>query len=236
VLAPAYNPNVLARAASLASDISFLLQVPESAWEEHPMHTALLSPVPQALADYVGHVQRLADAADPSPLLAHAYVRYLGDLSGGQVIRRRISKAYGLEAEEGSGVRFYEFNELGGSKPANGDQLKKIKDWFRAGMNAGTGDDKALKAAILEEAHLAFELTNGILDLLKPPTSARSDEELKKAQAQTLATTGSEVGLLNFAAVISVVAAFCLAHFIFALDPKRHVGVQALQQWISDFF
>ncbi|EGN98509.1 hypothetical protein SERLA73DRAFT_139003, partial [Serpula lacrymans var. lacrymans S7.3] len=88
VLQPTYNPTLLARAPSLALDISFLLQVPESSWQSHPINATLLSSPPQAFADYTSRLRELSESSDPSGLLAHAYVRYLGDLSGGQVIRR----------------------------------------------------------------------------------------------------------------------------------------------------
>ena len=146
-LSPTYNPTLLARAPSLASDISFLLDVPESLWQTHPIHKALQEAPPQPLSDYVSRIQYFADSAsDPSPLLAHAYVRYLGDLSGGQVIRRRIEKAYGIERDDGRGTRFYDFKQLGGNKSGNIGDMRKIKEWFRDGMNQGGGDDSERKS------------------------------------------------------------------------------------------
>jgi len=110
------------------------------------MHVALLSSFPEPLAAYICRLRKIADSADPSPLLAHAYVRYMGDLSGGQIIRRRLAKAYGLElSNAGSGLDFYDFKELGGSQRANMPEVKRIKDWFRDGMNAGVGNDPQLK-------------------------------------------------------------------------------------------
>lgn len=67
-------------------------------------------------------------------------------MSGGQQIKRRVQKAYGLEEDGGEGIRFYEFGKLGGeSGPASMGDMKKIKEWYREGMNAGVGDDKDLK-------------------------------------------------------------------------------------------
>jgi heme oxygenase len=120
------------------------------------MHQSLL-PISGPLLEYIQHLQELSEAVDPSPLLAHAYVRYLGDLSGGQVIRRRVAKAYGLEADGGSGLRFYDFKELSGSKPANIGGMKRIKEWFRDGMNAGAGDNNRKLKGI---SHLLTSLTS----------------------------------------------------------------------------
>lgn len=72
-------------------------------------------------------------------LLSHAYARYLGDLSGGQTIRYTLGKAYGLDLDSasscGPGVTFYEFKELYSSGIANQGELKRIKEWFKEGMN-----------------------------------------------------------------------------------------------------
>lgn len=139
---------MLARTASLASDIAYLLQVPESQWQSHPMHIQLVSAPPQALSDYTARLQFLA--ASPSQtavarLLAHAYVRYLGDLSGGQFVKRQLGKVYGLE--DGFGLAFYDFKQLGGNTSATIGDMKKIKEWYRDGMNAGVGNDLTVKGA-----------------------------------------------------------------------------------------
>lgn len=109
-------------------------------------------------------------------------MRYLGDLSGGQIIRRRVARAYGLDLGDGDGIQFYDFED--------GD-VKNIKRWYRAGMNAGTANDQKLKgnspylnlkaalsniippysAAILQEANNAFELNINLYSTLKSPSS-----------------------------------------------------------------
>lgn len=91
--------------------------------------------MPPPLIVYVARIRELADSADPTPLLAHSYVRYLGDLSGGQTIRRTLGKAYNLDETVGLGLAFYAFKELRSSKSANQGEMKRIKDWFREGMN-----------------------------------------------------------------------------------------------------
>ncbi|EJC99021.1 heme oxygenase-like protein [Fomitiporia mediterranea MF3/22] len=184
VLAPTYNPALLARAPSLAADIAYLLDVPETSWVEHTIHQELQRSPPEPFESYVSRLKYLAyEAPDPSPLLAHAYVRYLGDLSGGQTIRRNIAKAYGVDHELSSsskgdsrGTQFYEFRQLGSSKPASIGDMKKIKEWFRAGMNQGGGDDAAKKQAIAEEAVYAFELNEGLFTLLRPPSTKSASQ------------------------------------------------------------
>ncbi|MEU5524169.1 biliverdin-producing heme oxygenase [Streptomyces sp. NPDC047860] len=47
----------------------------------------------------------------PSGYLAHHYTRYLGDLSGGQIIRGKAEQTWGF-ARKGDGVRFYVFEGI----------------------------------------------------------------------------------------------------------------------------
>ncbi|KAH7927808.1 heme oxygenase-like protein [Leucogyrophana mollusca] len=176
ILQPTSNPALLARTPGLASDISFLLQVPESSWQSHPAHVALTKSPPPALLDYSSRIHRISES-DPPRLLAHAYVRYLGDMSGGQILRRRIAKAYGLDIAEGSGIQFYHFSAFRGGKSGTGDNIRKMKDWYREGMNSAVGNDANLKAAILDEAILAFELNSALLATLRGTTRACVDRE-----------------------------------------------------------
>lgn len=123
------------------------------------MHVALQSSLPPALEAYVSRIQRLSGDAipgsddpissEPEPerrLLAHSYIRYVGDLSGGQILRRSVAKAYKLEDQEGLGTSFYGFSKLGESgKSATTGDMGKIKDWFRHGMDDAAGNDEEFK-------------------------------------------------------------------------------------------
>jgi len=79
---------------------------------------------PATLA-YVARLQALARNA-PELLLAHAYVRYLGDLYGGQVLGRLVREHFGLVGE--AGTRFYEFGAA--------ERVARLRLDFRAGLDA----------------------------------------------------------------------------------------------------
>jgi heme oxygenase len=143
-LAPTYNPHLLGRKAPLSADISTLLGVSEVEWPAHPTHAALLAAPPPPLSAYTAHLHALS-ATQPALLLAHAYVRYLGDLSGGQVLRRRVAKAYALDAD-GAGVEFYAFGSLAGARVGNAGDLLKLKVWFREGIDAADADARLKRA------------------------------------------------------------------------------------------
>ncbi len=95
---------------------------------------------------YVGRLRKLA-AEQPGLLLAHAYVRYLGDLSGGQMMRQVLATSATVGGADA--VAFYEF----------GDELttKGLEQTFRRGLGL-TPIDEARARALVGEAKLAFEL------------------------------------------------------------------------------
>ncbi|KAJ6549498.1 hypothetical protein B0H10DRAFT_2128413 [Mycena sp. CBHHK59/15] len=227
VLEPTYNPTLLARAPPLSADIAYLLGVPESSWKSHRIHVMLMADQPPALAAYIARIQEITDSSDPSPLLAHAYVRYLGDLSGGQTIRRSLAKAYGLQ-EGGSGLSFYSFKALHSSKPATQGDMKRIKEWFRAGMNAGAGDDVEVKEAIMKEASRVFEFTGTIFEAVNLSSKEESKVVFEEAPAQKT---------YSIASVSAVIIAVCVAHFLLTIGgftgEKGYEKLIALEQWLS---
>jgi heme oxygenase len=57
-------------------------------------------------------VARLQEISETNPalLVAHAYVRYMGDLSGGQSLRHIVRSALDLPPDKGTGL--HEFDAL----------------------------------------------------------------------------------------------------------------------------
>lgn len=152
IISPTYNPRLLSRTSALSADIAYFLQTPETEWKDHPLISSFYRDPPSEVNDYVTSI-RSAASSDRSRLLAHAYVRYLGDLSGGQVIKRRIRKAYGLDEEGLSGTQFYDFEKLEGRGQASIGDMRTIKVWYRDGLNSGIGDDPVRKGNALAVFH-----------------------------------------------------------------------------------
>jgi heme oxygenase len=63
------------------------------------------SVLPPATRRCVARLRSL-DRRRPTLLVAHAYVRYLGDLHGGQVLRRVVTRALGTQGRD---LRFHDF-------------------------------------------------------------------------------------------------------------------------------
>jgi heme oxygenase len=96
-------------------------------------------------ADRYAETVTQAGEGDGSRLVAHAYVRYFGDLSGGQVLKRLLSKTLGLSPEA---LNFYEFPEI--TDPAA----------FKQAMREAIDRDVAQSCEhepVLREAMSAFE-------------------------------------------------------------------------------
>lgn len=87
-------------------------------------HRAEAVPVP-ATVEYCRRLREVG-ASWPAGWLAHHDVRYLGDLSGGVFIRRRVEETYGIDAT--SGTAFYDFPGI--------PSAKAWKDAYRAGLDA----------------------------------------------------------------------------------------------------
>ena len=91
--------------------------------------------------EYVG---RILDAR-PEQFVAHHYVRYMGDLSGGQIIGRLIARVY--EFPDGLGTAAYRFDGI--------DSPKRFKDDYRARLDALPWGD-AERQQVIDEAIAAF--------------------------------------------------------------------------------
>ncbi|MEO7431382.1 MAG: biliverdin-producing heme oxygenase [Dokdonella sp.] len=85
-------------------------------------------------------------AANPATLVAHAYVRYLGDLSGGQILARIVQASLQLEGTAGS--EFYRF-----ATPDAGALAQR----FRRQLD-GIPVNAALAAIIVGEARRSFSM------------------------------------------------------------------------------
>ena len=111
-------------------------------------HLALLTPI--QISSTLAYVSRLSTASPPQ-LLAHAYTRYLGDLSGGQHIVRKVSKRFPCPTDKG--FQFYHFT---------GTDLKQR---FRNAMESCTVPDTD---AVVREANIAFDLNTALFESLLP--------------------------------------------------------------------
>lgn len=140
VAGPFIRPE-LARTVELERDLAHL---------GGPGWQAGVRPLPatEAYAARVGECAR----DWPAGYVAHHYTRYLGDLSGGQIIRGTAEKTWGF-ARKGDGVRFYVFEAIG--NPA------AFKREYRELLDALPVDDLE-KQRVIDECKRAFALNTAV--------------------------------------------------------------------------
>lgn len=142
-VAPVHLPQLF-RAPALACDLAALSAVPRNATATAPAGPSSPPVIEDAALAYARRLAQLAQAGSPA-LVAHAYVRYLGDLYGGQALKRVVTRAYGVGDE---GTRFYGFGTEA--------EVQAQRNAFRAALAAvpATPDEADL---IVAEARWAFE-------------------------------------------------------------------------------
>ncbi|MFJ9019133.1 heme oxygenase (biliverdin-producing) [Streptomyces sp. NPDC102259] len=111
-----------------------------------------------ALPATEAYAARVRECAErwPAGYVAHHYTRYLGDLSGGQIIRDKAERTWGFE-RKGDGVRFYVFEEIG-NPAAFKRGYRELLDGVRA--------DVLEKRRIVSECKRAFALNTDVFRAL----------------------------------------------------------------------
>ncbi|MGW1225561.1 biliverdin-producing heme oxygenase [Streptomyces sp. NPDC001478] len=140
VAGPFVRPELM-RTAELERDLAHLRGAD---WREG------LEPLP-ATAAYAARIAACARTW-PGGYIAHHYTRYLGDLSGGQIIRDKAERTWGF-ARKGDGVRFYVFEDI--ANPA------AFKRDYRDLLDAVNADDQE-KRRIVDECKRAFALNTAV--------------------------------------------------------------------------
>lgn len=110
--------------------------------------------VPSA-AEYAARIAACAQSGRWPGLIAHAYVRYLGDLNGGQILKRLISPKLSLD---GAGLSFYDF-------PMAGDPRAFALTYRGAIDQAGLHLDDV--EPVLAEAESAFRFNIAVGEEIK---------------------------------------------------------------------
>ncbi|MBO1046626.1 MAG: heme oxygenase (biliverdin-producing) [Dolichospermum sp. DEX182a] len=139
-----YFPE-LNRQSSLEQDMLFYYG---NQWQKR------ITPSPAAQA-YIARIQQIS-THEPALLLAHSYTRYLGDLSGGQMLQKIAQSALKLSGHEGTS--FYNFQQI--------PDKQAFKEKYRQALDKLSIDDKTTDKIVAEANH-AFKLNMQILKELE---------------------------------------------------------------------
>lgn len=113
--------------------------------------------------NYVARIRQIANT-EPPLLIAHAYVRYMGDLSGGQALKNIIRSAMNLQP--GEGTAFYEFDSL-----STVEAKRAFKEKYRQALDSLAINEDLIQK-IVGEANYAFELNRNVVHELEPDVKA----------------------------------------------------------------
>ncbi|KAM4584186.1 heme oxygenase [Odontesthes bonariensis] len=190
-VAPIYFPAELARLEAIEKDLEHFYG---PGWREKVV-------VPAATERYC-HRLRQIGKENPEFLVAHAYTRYLGDLSGGQVLGRIAQKSMGLKG--GEGLSFFAFP--GVSSP------NLFKQLYRSRMNSVELTEEE-RTGVLEEAVRAFELNIQVFEDLQKMLSVteHKPEDRLTNSKPVAAKTLQIIGIINSAPLIRMVLGLFVA-------------------------
>ena len=119
-----------------------------------PNWRALIAPS-EACQRYVNRIREVAED-DAELLVGHHYTRYLGELSGGQILKGIAEKA--MDLKEGEGLHFYEFEGIA--------DKKGFKTSYRTALDT-LPINQSQANAIINEANYAFRLNMYMFDELQ---------------------------------------------------------------------
>ena len=109
----------------------------------------------EACQQYVNRIREVADD-EPELLVGHHYTRYMGDLSGGQILKGIAEKA--MDLRDGEGLQFYEFEGIA--------DKKGFKTQYRNTLDT-LPINQSMANAIITEANYAFRLNMYMFDELQ---------------------------------------------------------------------
>nr|YP_009399733.1 Heme oxygenase [Digenea simplex]ARW69552.1 Heme oxygenase [Digenea simplex] len=103
---------------------------------------------------YIDRIHKIG-SNNPQLLIAHSYTRYIGDLSGGQILKKIAKNA--MQLPNNSGTAFYDFDLI------SDEEL--FKDQYRSSLNK-IPLTKTQIEHIISEANIAFNLNMKIFQEL----------------------------------------------------------------------
>jgi heme oxygenase len=137
----------LPRVAALEHDLDLLLG---AGWRQR----AVALPATARYAERVAQVAR----EWPAGYVAHHYTRYLGDLSGGQLIRDMAERTWGFQ-HKGDGVRFYVYEAIGNPAAFKRDYRERLNE-------LGAAVDELERQRVVAECRDAYSLNTAVFRAL----------------------------------------------------------------------
>lgn len=185
-----------------------------------------------AVKNYVEAMENACEK-DPSLLVAHSYSRYLGDLSGGQILAKRLKKhVLGLSETDGTwdsdeGLAFYAFNNIGNQNAFKAEYRERLNTapvtkesrgkrrvtlWIWAYMLMSLWLD-----LIVQEAIRSFELNIAVFDEIQSLSEQGKLVPTLGSKKDKVASSAARLSTI----LVASTAAAAIGAFIYARYYKR---------------
>ncbi|MBD2522376.1 heme oxygenase (biliverdin-producing) [Nostoc sp. FACHB-133] len=149
----------LHRQANLEKDLAFY-------YGENWRSQIVPSPAGQVYVDRI----RVVANTQPELLIAHAYTRYMGDLSGGQALKNIARSAMDLPSDRGTAM--HEFEQI-----PTPEARREFKEQYRQALNFLILNETMIQK-IVDEANYAFTLNRDVIHELEADVKAVIGEHI----------------------------------------------------------
>ncbi|KAF7643238.1 hypothetical protein LDENG_00242660 [Lucifuga dentata] len=205
-IAPIYFPEELHRRDALAEDLHFLYG---DDWQSQISLSSGTKP-------YVDRIHEVGQK-DPVLLVAHCYTRYMGDLSGGQILKKVAQRALKLPST-GEGIHFYLFEGI--------HSHKGFKQLYRSRINELELPAQT-KDRIVDESNRAFGFNMMIFtELEEIGKSMKADEAAGLGHGHAEIMQGGDINKCPFYAAKMAARGNPTYAFQLAVTLLRHPTAQ----------
>ncbi|KAI8097634.1 heme oxygenase-domain-containing protein [Halteromyces radiatus] len=194
-----YFPDELNREQALLEDLTYFYGRERLAQVTHP------DTMTPAVKRYIQAMEE-ACKVNPALMVSHSYARYLGDLSGGQILAKRLKKyILHLEKQDSSwdsrlGVSFYYFNNIGNQN--------EFKNMYRQQLDEAPVTART-KDMVVAEAVRCFELNIALFDEIQALSDAN---ELISIDDNNKKNRWSLHNISTSLAITTIVSLGCIAY------------------------
>eukprot|EP01080_Neovahlkampfia_damariscottae_P002835 gene2835-4242_t len=200
LLSKVYYPDQLSRVNALEMDLDYFYG------NDFKKKIKMM----ETTRDYVNRIHEVGEK-QPELLIAQAYTRYLGDLFGGQILKRCAKKALKLDKK---GYAFYEFPYI--------SSIKSFRDGYKADLDDLNVTIKKLQE-IVDEANFTF--TSNIRMTTQLDEKDEEDDAYPLIPSSMKNENRVVIGMIGsvFTPLVAIVALIAMLYALFSFYEKTKI-------------
>eukprot|EP01080_Neovahlkampfia_damariscottae_P002819 gene2819-4227_t len=157
----------------------------------------------ESIQKYTNRIREVSKT-NPALLIAHSYTRYLGDLAGGQILKKKAKKAMDLDEEDGT--KFYDFPNI--------SNQSAFKQEYREMLNT-LNITEIESQEIVNEANISFEFNIKLFEELEEKHFKKETTSPKVFVNET--SKNSSTMFTGFNLVVMISLALLLVYLVFKM-------------------